>query len=287
MRKIGLITGAILIWASASASYAAERLPADAVEVSFKEVIGDRFVGVIHTVMGTSTLQKVNATHYRFRIGKRGNQNDYAVFFAHLPYVDKVEPLPKLSAAEREMPPVVMQLPTSPSGAPRGFVPGQLLVKFKPDVKPGAIAQLNASNGVTLKDTIEGIDVSLLALPPNLSVDEARKRYMASGLVQYAEPNRTMSLPPQPGNDPVPADNGGSGIYLSPGQLLGTHLLVRYRANGPAPDLINQIYGTKTLERTDADELRLALPSSMNPLVAQRIFRLCPYVMQAEAANGR
>lgn len=287
MRKIGSITGAILIWASASASFAAERLPSDAVEVSFKEAVGDRFVGVMHTVMGTSTLQKQNANRYRFRIGNRGNQNDYAVFFAHLPYVSAVEPLPKLSAAEREMPPVVVQAPTRAGQAPRGYLPGQLLVKFKPGVKPQAIAQFNQAQGVTQKDKIDGIDVVLLALPSNLSVDEARRRYMDSGLVQYAEPNRTMSLPPQPGNDAVPPDNYGSGVYLSPGQLLGTHLLVRYRANGPAPELINQIYGTKTLERTDADELRLALPPNVNPLVAQRMFRLCPYVMQAEPAYGR
>lgn len=285
MRKIGLITGVILIWASTSAAFAAERLPSDTVEVSFKEAIGDRFVGVIHTVMGTSTVSKQNAQRYRFRIGNRGNQNDYAVFFAHLPYVSAVEPAPKLSAAEREMPPVVVQAP--PKAAPRGYVPGQLLVKFKPGVKPQQAAQLHQANGVTLKDTIAGIDVMLLSLPANLSVEEAKKRYLDSGLVQYAEPNRTMSLPPQPGNDPVPEDNFGSGVYVSPGQLLGTHLLVRYRANGPAPELINQIYGTQTLERTDADELRLGLPPHVNPLVAQRIFRLCPYVMQAEPAYGR
>jgi hypothetical protein len=249
--------------------------------------------------MGTATIQKLAPTHYRFRIGKRGNQNDYAVFFAHLPYVSKVEPLPRLSAAEREMPPVVIGLPGQPGQsaqpgqanpgkqAPRGYVPGQVLVKFKDGATAQQIAQLNKTLGATQKDRIEGIDVVMMALPSTMSVDDARRRYMDSGIVQYAEPNRTMSLPPQPGNDPNVPDNFGAGMYISPDQVLGTHLLVRYRANGPAPDLINQIYGTKTLERTDADQLRLALPSNVNPLVAQRIFRLCPFVMQAEPAYGR
>ena len=82
-----------------------------------------------------------SGTASRFRIGERGNQNDYAVFFAHLPYVKSVTPLPKLSAADREMPDVVIQvdpntrgLPTARPRAPRGYVPGQLLVKPKPNV---------------------------------------------------------------------------------------------------------------------------------------------------------
>lgn len=286
MKTIALVAGAITVLASSAPVFAADPLPNDAVRVSFKEPVGDRFVGMFHTIMGTGTVKKHSASQYTFRVGPRGNQNDYAVLFAHLPYVSAVEPKPTLSAAERAAPPVVVQLPASPNRAP-GFVPRQLLIKPKAGVDPAAIARFHQEQGAQVKNSIEGIDVYVLALPPNLTVQEAQRRYQASGLVQYAEPNRTMSLPPQPGNDPVVEDNGGAGIYLSPDRLLGDHLLVRYRAGGPVPDLVNQIFGTKTLERTDADELRVSLPPGVNPLVATRMFRLCPFVMAAEPASGR
>ena len=291
-----ILTGTIAVFSLFAPAASAETLPWDQVAVTFKEPVGDRFVGVIHTVMGTSTVKKSSSISYTFRIGDRGNQNDYAVFFAHLPYVKSVQPLPKLSAADREMPDVVIGVDPATRGLPtprprqerpRGYVPGQLLVKPKPNVSAQAIANLHKEWGVTQKDQIAGIDVWLLALPPSLSVEEAQKRYMASGLFQYAEPNRVMSLPAQPDADPLEPDNAGPGIYLSPKQIVGHHLLVRFRSGGPTAELINQVYGTRSLERTDADEIRLALPASMTPMVAARILRLCPWVSYAEPSYGR
>ena len=220
MTKISLLAGAILFLSVSAPLQAAETLPWDTVAVTFKEPVGDRFVSVLHLVMGTETIRKQSPTSYTFRIGRRGNQNDYAVFFAHLPYVQGVQPLPKLSAAERELPDVLLHLPL--------------------DVPDGPVER-------------QGVPTPAAA---------------ASG-------------------DPVPSDNAGPGIYLSPQRLLGSHLLVRYRAGGPTPALIDQVYGTRPLERTDADEVRLALPPSMTPQVAARIFRLCPWVSQAEPAYGR
>jgi hypothetical protein len=266
------------------------------VVVTFKEPVGDRFVGVLNLVMGTETLARPNATHYTFRIGHRGSQNDYAVFFSALPYVHAVSPLPRLSAAEKgELPNVVIgpggtasraQGRPAASGS-RGYLPGQLLVKPRANVAPQALAAFNALQGATLKNTLDGIDVQVLQLPAGLSVEEAQQRYQASGLVQFAEPNRTYTLQNPLPSDPVPADNGGAGIYLSPNQLIGAHVLVRYRAGGPVPDLINLVYGTKTLEESEVDQARLSLPPHVSPLLAERILRLCPYVAEAEPAYGR
>lgn len=296
MNTKSILTGAITVFSLFAPAASAESLPWDQVSVTFKEPVGDRFVGVIHTVMGTSTVKKASQISYTFRIGERGNQNDYAVFFAHLPYVKSVTPLPKLSAADREMPDVVIQvdpetrgLPTARPKAPRtrGYVPGQLLVKPKPNVSAQAIANLNKELGATQKEQIAGVGVWMMALPPNLSVEDAQKKYMASGLFQYAEPNRVMGLPDQPDSDPTEPDNAGPGIFLSPKQIVGNHLLVRFRSGGPTSELINQVYGTRSLERTDADEVRLALPPSMTPMVAARILRLCPWVSYAEPSYGR
>lgn len=314
MHTKSILTGAITVFSLFAPAASAESLPWDQVAVTFKEPVGDRFVGVIHTVMGTSTVKKASQISYTFRIGDRGNQNDYAVFFAHLPYVKSVQPLPKLSAADREMPDVVIQvdpetrgLPTARPKAPRtrGYVPGQLLVKPKPNVSAQAIANLNQSLGATQKAQIAGVGVWMMALPPNMSVEDAQKKYMASGLFQYAEPNRVMGLPDQPDSDPTEPigpqrgpegsgplqapspDNAGPGIFLSPKQIVGNHLLVRFRSGGPTSELINQVYGTRSLERTDADEVRLGLPPSMTPMVAARILRLCPWVSYAEPSYGR
>lgn len=244
---------------------------ADQVAVTFKEPVGSRFVAVINTVMGTQTVKKQDETHYTFRVGASGNQNDFALFFAHLPYVKAVAPLPKLSAAERKAPDVVVRVPKKP-----GYVPGQLLVKFKPGVTAAQIAEINQANGATPRQQIEGIDVWLIQLPATLSVDEARKRYGASDLVAYAEPNRVMSLPPADG-----------GIYLSPDRLLGDHVLVRFRTGGMTLDLVNQIYGTHTLEEAGQDRYRISLPAGANALVAQHMFRICPAVSSVEPSYGR
>jgi hypothetical protein len=297
MHTKSIFLGAILVFGLSATGGSAQALPWDQVNVTLKEPVGDRFIGVVHAVMGTSTVKKTSQVAYTFRIGPRGNQNDYAVFFAHLPYVKSVEPLPRLSAAERELPNVIIQVDPNTRGlptvrpqtpqAPRGYVPGQILVKPKANIAPQAIADFNKSLGVTQKERIEGIDVYLYALPPNMSVDDARRRYMDSGLFQYAEPNRVMSLPTQPGGDPNVPDNAGPGIYMTPKDIVGNTLLVRYRSGGPTPELINQVYGTRAVDRTDADEVRLALPNNLNPLVAARIFRLCPWVSYAEPAYGR
>ncbi|MFP5502378.1 MAG: S8 family serine peptidase [Candidatus Sericytochromatia bacterium] len=287
MRKTALIAGVILLSGIHAPSAVAAPLPSDAVSVTFKEPVGDRFVGMFHEIMGTETIAKASPTRYTFRISSRGNQNDYAVLFAHLPYVREVAPLPRLAESDKGMPEGVVAIGPQAVNRPPGYVPGQLLVRLKPNVRPEAISELNSRLGTQLKERIAGIDVFLLTLPEGLSVEEAQRRFLDSGLVQYAEPNRTMTLPRQPDTNPVPADNGGPGIYLSPDRLLGHHLLVRYREGGPVPALINQIYGTKTLERTAADEVRLTLPPNVNPQLASRMFRLCPYVISAEPAYGR
>ncbi|HEY9724334.1 MAG TPA: hypothetical protein V6D47_20195 [Oscillatoriaceae cyanobacterium] len=280
------MAGAILFLGASSPAFAVEP-PSNAVSVAFKEPIGDRFVSVINLVMGTLTLKKRDATHYTFEIGERGDQNDYALFFASLPYVARVRPLPRLNAAERAAPPVTLSLPLTqaPAAAP-GNVPGYLIIEPAPNLPPGALSAFVSDQGATVAGTIPGTDAERIALPPGLSVGAAQQRFQSSGLVSAARPDTTVTTPPS-GSTAVPPNNFGPGVYVSPNQLLGTHLFVTYAAGGPTPDLIDLVYGTHPLEKTESDEWRLALPPHVNPMVAAHIFRLCPYVTQAEPAYGR
>jgi hypothetical protein len=280
------LLGLALIAAVAAPSHAQEALGADQVAVTFKESLGGRFIAMFNSVMGTQTVKHRGEFDYTFRVGPGGNQNDFALFFAHLPYVKSVSPAARLSGAERDAPPVVVRIDTPHAAAAPGFVAGQLLVKFKPGVQRAAIDLFNRTTGAIVKEQIEGIDVWLLQLPPTLAVDQARVLYTSSDIVAYAEPNRVMTIAPA-GETAIPPDNAGNGVYLSPGRLLGDNLLVRYRAEGPTMDLINQIYGTKTLEEAGSNQYRVSLPAGVNALVAQHMFRICPYVLQVEPSYGR
>jgi hypothetical protein len=280
------LLGLALVAAVAAPLRAQDALAADQVAVTFKETLGARFIAVLNSVMGTQTVKHQGELNYTFRVGPGGNQNDFALFFAHLPYVKAVSPGPRLSGAEQDAPPVVVRIDAPKLRQAPGFVSGQLLVKFKPGVSQQAIDQFNRSTGATAKEQIEGIDVWLLQLPPTLAVDKAQTLYAASDIVAYAEPNRVMTIAPV-GDTAIPPDNAGNGVYVSPGRLLGDNLLIRYRTGGPTMDLINQIYGTKTLEDAGSERFRVSLPSGVNALVAQHMFRICPYVLQVEPSYGR
>jgi hypothetical protein len=80
-------------------------------------------------------------------------------------------------------------------------------------------------------------------------------------------------------------------VWLSPNQVFGAHVLVRYRASGSdealVASLVDQVFGTRTLDRNEGGQARLAPPAGATPQVTARALRLCPYVMSAEPAWGR
>lgn len=283
MRRIAVMAGAILFLGISAPALAAT--PSNEVAVAFREPVGDRFVAVINLVMGTSTVHKRDATHYTFEIGDRGNQNDYALFFASLPYVSTVSPLPQLNAAERGAPPVTMALPVAPGAGANATT--YLIVEPAPNAPQGAFSNYLSSVGAQVVGTVPGTDAVRVALPPGQSAAAAQQSFASSGLVGAVRPDTTVTTPPAPGSTAVPPNNFGAGVYVSPNLLLGTHLFVTYAVGGPTPDLIDLVYGTHPLEKTESDAWRLALPPHVNPLVAAHIFRLCPYVTQAEPSYGR
>ena len=69
-----------------------------------------------------------------------------------------------------------------------GYVPGQVLVKFKNATPQSAVNRQLAANGAQVTDTIEALDVLILKVPPG------REQRVIAGLsnnpnVEYAEPN--------------------------------------------------------------------------------------------------
>jgi len=110
--------------------------------------------------------------------------------------------------------------------APKPYVEGEMLVKFKDGVTPEQIAAFNAETGCTVADMVSGLGIYRLRLPEGIEVPEMVARYQASGLVAFAEPNHRVSIPalpgPMPGNvqprvgpvDAVPAAQSGQGEVM-------------------------------------------------------------------------
>lgn len=86
--------------------------------------------------------------------------------------------------------------------AQKPYLEGEMLVKFKDGVTETEIAALNALNGCTVADRIEGLGIYRLTLPPGAEVPAMIARYEASGLVTFAEPNHRVSIPSLPGTRP-------------------------------------------------------------------------------------
>jgi thermitase len=72
---------------------------------------------------------------------------------------------------------------------PSEYVPGELLVRFRPILPKERSEQVMASEGAVSTRRIEPLDVDVVRLRPGLSVEEAVERFSAYPEVEYAEPN--------------------------------------------------------------------------------------------------
>lgn len=80
--------------------------------------------------------------------------------------------------------------------APKPYLEGEMLVKFRADVTAEQITRFNAEQGCAIAETISGLGIHRLRLPEGASVPEMVARYEASGLVEFAEPNHRVSISP-------------------------------------------------------------------------------------------
>lgn len=82
------------------------------------------------------------------------------------------------------------------------YAPGELLVKFKPNVSIYQIDSVNLQIGTQIIKHFKEINVYHLRITvPNLCVKDAIKKYKESGVVEYAEPNHIWRIQLTP-NDP-------------------------------------------------------------------------------------
>ncbi|HLE14791.1 MAG TPA: S8 family serine peptidase [Anaerolineales bacterium] len=74
------------------------------------------------------------------------------------------------------------------------FVPGEMLVQFRPGVTPPQADNLLKAHGISRKGGIPALRVHLLRLPPGLPVEKAVEIFNRSPEVAYAEPNYLLQI---------------------------------------------------------------------------------------------
>jgi len=89
-----------------------------------------------------------------------------------------------------------------PANAP--YAPDRIVVRFKKDLSPAQVAQLNASQGATVIDEIPQIGVKILNVPVG-EVEAKIAAYRADPRVEFAEPDY-IAQPVYEPNDPYYSD---------------------------------------------------------------------------------
>ncbi len=99
------------------------------------------------------------------------------------------------------------------------FVPGELLVRFRPGVAAQRADQLLAERGLSRIRRISALSVDVLRLPPGLSVERAVEVYSRLPEVEFAEPNYILRIlqitDPGLANQWAPQQIGAPGAWLS------------------------------------------------------------------------
>jgi subtilisin family serine protease len=112
---------------------------------------------------------------------------------------------PSGAADEGKAPPqVARQAHKAGYQALGAFVPGEVLVKFRPGVARDVERAAHAAVGARVLSRIKGgLGIDHVRLPQGLTVADAVRRYSSSPLVASAEPNyyRYPTFPPSPPND--------------------------------------------------------------------------------------
>ena len=74
------------------------------------------------------------------------------------------------------------------------FIPGEVLVKFKPGLTTDEIDGIREAYGLSLIKRIEGIGVYLFKIPHGSTVEDMVEALNRDPKVEYAEPNFTVSI---------------------------------------------------------------------------------------------
>jgi thermitase len=94
------------------------------------------------------------------------------------------------------------------------FVPGRVLVKFRPEVSPVQVQSIVAAAGARIAGQIPRIGVLVLQLPPNASEVAYARAFRQRRDVVFAELDHIIPLALTP-NDPLYAPSSGRGWHLA------------------------------------------------------------------------
>ena len=114
------------------------------------------------------------------------------------------------------------QAPSGGSAAARDSgqaIPGEILVKFEEGVSQEEIDTINRRLGATVVNTMLGGRLVLVTTPYESATSQLIDAYAATEGVEYAEPNREVSLYPPPEDDagpPPPSEGRSHGGGLPP-----------------------------------------------------------------------
>jgi len=283
---------AFLLLASAAAANDKNQL-----SVTFRPDTPKSFVSTLVSTFRLKQLKQVNAQTYVFQIPALKTQEQYVELFASLPAVQATDPVPAYKIADHIHPQAIHVQPVPDIYNPatghsaQAYVPNEMLVKFKDGVSADDIRFINSHHGVSQLSRIAGIDVYRLRLPQNLGVEEAMALYNQHDLVEYAEPNYTMSLP-SPVNPASPNPDGSSPAQLPAGPAVitqipldgGGQMLVYFKPGTSQQNiaLFHRIYGTQQVKKQSFYAYRVQLPAGLNPSLAARTFKLFPHITNVQ-----
>lgn len=282
----------------------------DEVTVHFRSAVTPQYIQLLNQTFRTQAV-KLDGQTWRFKVPALKTQDQYAELFSSLATVADTDPVPMYQVSDHINPQAVnlYPVPNQEYVKSQDYLPGELLVKFKPGTTPDDIRFLNSHNDVSEISRIAGIDVYRLRLPENLSVAEAAALYNQSGIVQYAEPNYRFQLQtpaaspqgaaspqagapgpqpgapsPQPSATPAGGLPQGTAVYTQIPLDGGGQMLVSFRP-GTSQETVaqfHQLFGTRLVHQESFYQYRIQLPPGANPGRALRVFMLFPAVSDVQ-----
>ncbi len=157
--------------------------------------------------------------------------------------------LPHPSASSQVLPPNVDFASTRPADAEE-FLPGEMLVKFKLPLPPGAVGVIHGLAGGAEMEYVPALGLHRIRLPEGVDVQQAATIYNALPWVEYAEPNYIVRAAITPDDPSYPVDqawyydliNAPAGWDIERGRLAIIVAVLDTGADLDHPDLESKIW---------------------------------------------
>jgi len=228
--------------------------------VKFKNGTPDKMVNLISLMTDARIQEKTGDNRHKFKIinddGTKNYLSRYTELFSLITFVEKVESEQNFSFKEEKK---------------ETEVPGVLLVKFKKEASEEEIRLLNRKNNVQAELYVPALKLYKIIYSEKYSLAKILEIYQNSNLVEYAEPDRVMSVP-KPVSEKQTEENFIKVIFKSGSEEL---LL----------SVFNLLFDTELSGKRGFSGYILKLPKNISPETAIRVFDLCPFIMNIETVK--